>query len=110
MKKLAVLFGLLLAVPLFAVPYQDTPPQVPVGIAVGGGLHVEVSFPDMANTQGCNVNSAFVVDPILDRETKEAMLSILLIAKELGLPVRVRLQGCTDRPKFNYVFLAVDWL
>ena len=93
-----------------AVAWEDTPAQVPTGIAVGINQIIEVSFPDMANKQGCGFNGAFVLDASADSSTKTAMLAVLLSAKEHGRPVRVRLQGCTDRPKITYVFLDPSWI
>ena len=110
MKRSLMIALLVLGLPMGAAAYQDTPPQVPLGIAVGPSLNIEVSFSNMSNSQGCSFNGAFVVDPTLDRETKLAILDVLLFAKEHGLPVRVRLDGCTDRPKFYYAFLTPTWI
>ena len=89
---------------------EDTRAQVPIGIAVGPNQNIEVSFPNMTNYQGCAFSGAFVIDPTLDKETKSAMLSLLMQAKATNTPVRVRLNGCTDRPTFSYVFMDVNWL
>ncbi|MCB1036834.1 MAG: hypothetical protein KDD47_23615 [Acidobacteria bacterium] len=89
---------------------QDTAAQVPSGIAVGPGLNIEVSFPNMANSQGCGYNGAFVIDGTVNAASRQAMLQLLLAAKEHGWKVRVRLSGCSDRPKFHYVFIEPSWL
>ncbi len=89
---------------------EDTKAQIPVGIAVGPNQTIEISFDDMTNTQGCNFNGAYVVDPTVDAETRKSMLSLFLASKVAAIPVQVRLHGCSDRPRFHYVFLDVNWI
>lgn len=102
---------------LFVVLYssnafaEDTPAQVPVGIAIGPNQSIEVSFQNMTNNQGCPFNGAYVIDSSLDTDSKKEMLSALLAAKAANIPVRLRLNQCGgDRPKFYYVFMDVDWI
>ena len=104
---LVILIITLLSLNAFA---EDTPPQVPVGIAVGPNSTIEVSFPDMSNSQGCDFNRAFMIASDLDTDTKDKMIALLLTAKVTNTPVRVRLDGCYDRPRIVYVFYDVDWL
>lgn len=113
MKKLnCYIASLFLAVASqsFAAAPENTPAQVPTGIAIGAGLNVEVNFPNMNNAQGCSFSGAFVVDQSLDAETKKAILSVLLTAKASNQRVRVGLSGCTDRPKINYAFFEATWV
>ena len=90
---------------------EDTASQVPIGIAVGPNQNIEVSFQSMANSQGCTFNGAYVIDSSLDTDSKKQMLAMLLTAKATKSPVRLRLNLCSvDRPKFNSVFMDVNWL
>lgn len=88
---------------------EDTAAQIPIGIAVGPDQNIEVSFANMTNGQNCSYNGAFVIEPTLDKTTKNQMLALLMQAKALKLPIKVRLNGCVDRPKFFYVFLDENW-
>lgn len=89
---------------------QDTPAQLISGIAVGPGLNIEVSFPNMSNSQGCGFNGAYVIDSTVDAATRQSILALLLTAKDRGWKVRMRLSGCADRPKFHYAFIEPTWL
>lgn len=109
----AVVLGVayLASVQVSAAPaWEDRPAMVPLGIAIGPSLTVEVSFASMTNNQGCEFNGAYVLDSGQDTATREAMLAVLRSAKDTERPVRVRLHGCTDRPKITHVFLDATWL
>ena len=108
--KIRLLISVVLASLSFVSFAEDTPGQVPMGLAVGDNNQFEVSFSNMSNSQGCSNSVAFTVDPALDVVSKSYMFSLLVDAKNNNRPVRVRLNGCTDRPKFNYLFVEANWL
>jgi len=110
MKKiklfLVILFvGLMQAASVFA--YSTTASEVPTGIAVGPGMVVEVSFPTMINPDGCGYSGAYQVSTGMDVATRKAMLATLISAKSTNTPVRVRLEGCSDRPLITYIFTDI---
>ena len=107
-KAVFAMLLLLISNSVFA-SFEDTPPQLIKGLATGR-FGTEVSFDDMSNSQGCGFNGAYVLEPTLGVHAKNRILSLLIFAKQKGLTVRVRLNGCTDRPKFNNVFVDVGWL
>jgi hypothetical protein len=108
--KIRLLISVVLASLSFLSFSEDTPGQIPLGLAVGNNGIFEVSFPNMNNSQGCSNSIAFIVDPALDVVSKSYMFALLVDAKNNGRAIRVRLSGCTDRPKFNYVFSEANWL
>lgn len=103
-KSLFWITGLLITLSLPAHAYNTTTSEVPTGIAVGPGMVVEISFPTMINPEGCGYGGAYQVSGTVDTATRKAMLAVLASAKSTNTPVRVRLDGCSDRPLITYIF------
>jgi hypothetical protein len=64
----------------------------------------------MSSSQGCGYNGAYAIDNNVDAASRQAILALLVAAKQNGWNVRVRLNGCADRPKFHYVFIEPSWI
>lgn len=104
-KSFFWILGFLTILSFPAYAYETTTAEVPTGIAVGPGMVVEISFPTMINPEGCAYSGAYQVSTsAIDAATRKAMLAVLLEAKATNTPVRVRLDGCSDRPLITYVF------